>query len=132
MNKFALKQIEEIVGKLKIYKLLVNNQCEFDEFEKQIEREASFSSELLTIQARLHDIAGCKLLPKEKFRDITPKKESVKEYEIKTRHLRIYIFHEEKTGRVIVCGGKKPSQKKDIGHFRRIKSEYFKQQNKKS
>ena len=132
MNNFVLVEIEEIIGQLKIYKLMVNNNCEFDEFEKQIELEASHSSELTTIQTRLYDIAAGKLLPKEKFRNITPKKEMVKEYEIKTRHLRLYLFHEEKTGRIIVCGGKKTSQKKDINHFRRIKNEYFNQQNKKS
>jgi len=127
MNKFALKHIEEIVGQLKIFKLVVNNHCEYDEFEKQIILEASYSSELRTIQARLQDVAELRLLPKEKFRNITPKKETVKEYEIKTRHLRVYLFHEDKTGRVIVCGGKKGSQQADIKRFRRIKKEYFKQ-----
>lgn len=125
MNKFALKHIDEIVGQIKIFKLMVNNCCEYDEFEKQIEKEGSYTSELVTIQARLQEIADCKLLPKEKFRNITPKKELVKEYEIKTRHLRVYLFHEEKTGRVIVCGGKKVTQQKDMNHFRRIKKEYF-------
>lgn len=132
MINFTLKRIEEIVGKLKLFKLLVNDRCEYDEFEKQIKAEASHSSELMTIQARLYDVAELRLLPKEKFRDITPKKEMIKEYEIKTKHLRVYLFHEEKTGRVIVCGGKKTNQQKDISHFRRIKKEYFNQQNRKS
>jgi putative component of toxin-antitoxin plasmid stabilization module len=130
MYNFTLKPIEEVVGRLKIFKLLVNNLSEYDEFEKQIKSEASLSSELLTIQARLYDIAECRLLPKEKFRNITPKKETEKEYEIKTSHLRIYLFHEEKTGRIIVCGGKKGSQKKDIAHFRRIKKEYVNNKSK--
>jgi len=34
MNKFALKEIKEICGKLKIHKLLINGKCEFDEFEE--------------------------------------------------------------------------------------------------
>ncbi len=126
MNRFALKYIDEIVGRIKIFKLLVNNCCEYDEFERQIETESSYRSELITIQARLQDVADGKLLPKEKFRNITPKKDLVKEYEIKTRHLRVYLFHEEKTGRIIVCGGKKITQAKDINHFRRIKKEYLK------
>ena len=84
MSRFALKQIDEIVGRFKIFKLLVNNRCEYDEFERQIETEGSYSSELVTIQTRLQEIADGKLLPKEKFRNITPKKELVKEYEIKT------------------------------------------------
>jgi putative component of toxin-antitoxin plasmid stabilization module len=125
MNKFALKHIDEIVGRLKIFKLLVNNRSEYDEFERKIEKEGTYISELVTIQARLHDIADGKLLPKEKLRNITPKKELVKEYEIKTRHLRVYLFHEENTGRVIVCVGKKTTQQKDINHFRRIKREYL-------
>jgi putative component of toxin-antitoxin plasmid stabilization module len=127
MTTFALKYIDEVAGKVKIFKLLVNNKCEFDEFENQVQTEGSYSSELVTIQTRLQDIADGKLLPREKFRNITPKKDFIKEYEIKTRHLRVYLFHEEKTGRVIVCGGKKVTQDKDIGHFRRIKNEYFDQ-----
>lgn len=125
MSRFALKQIDEIVGRFKIFKLLVNHRCEYDEFERQIETEGSYSSELVTIQTRLQEIADGKLLPKEKFRNITPKKELVKEYEIKTRHLRVYLFHEENTGKVVVCGGKKTTQQKDIDHFRRIKKEYL-------
>jgi len=125
MSRFALKQIDEIVGRFKIFKLLVNIRCEYDEFERQIETEGSYSSELVTIQTRLQEIADGKLLPKEKFRNITPKKELVKEYEIKTRHLRVYLFHEENTGKVVVCGGKKTTQQKDINHFRRIKKEYL-------
>lgn len=125
MYIFALKYIVEITGRLKIFKLLVNNKCEYDEFEEQVQTESSYSTELVTIQTRLQDIADGKLLPKEKFRNITPKKEMVKEYEIKTRHLRVYLFHEEKTGKVIVCGGKKITQLKDMNHFRRIKKEYL-------
>jgi putative component of toxin-antitoxin plasmid stabilization module len=127
MSIFAIKYIEEIVGRIGIFKLVVNNHCEYDEFEFQIETEGSYSSELITIQARLQDIANGLLLPKEKFRNITPRKAVVKEYEIKSRHLRVYLFHEEKIGRVIVCGGKKGTQAKDIAHFRRIKKEYFNQ-----
>ena len=66
-----------------------------------------------------------KLSEKTKFRDITPKNASNKEYEIKTHHLRVYLFHDKNIGRVIVCGGKKGTQKADIKHFRNIKKEYF-------
>lgn len=127
MYTFALKEIKEINGRLKIFKLFIDGACEYDQFEKEIENEGNLKSELITIIARLHDIADLKSLPEKKFRDITPRKESNKEYEIKTHHLRLYLFHEKNTGRVIVCGGKKGSQKSDIKHFRKIKAEYFKQ-----
>ena len=127
MHTFALKNIEEITGKVKIYKLLIDGSCEYDDFEKTIESEGNLTSELRTIVVRLHEIADLKALPQTKFKDITPKNESNKEYEIKTHHLRVYLFHEKKTGRIIVCGGKKGTQESDIKYFRRIKKEYFKQ-----
>lgn len=127
MHNFALKEIEDIKGKLKIFKLLIDETCEFDEFEKRIETDGNLKSELTSIVTRLHEMADLKSLPEKKFRDITPKNNNNKEYEIKTRHLRVYLFHEKTTGRVIVCGGKKGTQKDDIRHFRKIKQEYFNQ-----
>ncbi len=128
MYTFALKEIEEIKGKLRLYKLIINGTCEYDEFEKGIETEGNLKSELLTVVARMHEIADLKSLPKEKFKDITPpRKETIKEYEIKTKHLRVYMFHDKSTGRIIVCGGKKGTQPSDIKHFRNIKKEYFNQ-----
>ncbi len=125
MSTFAIQEIKEINGRLKIFKLFINGTCEYDEFEKEIETEGNLKSELRTIITRLYEIADMKLLPQNKFKDITPKKENNKEYEIKTHHLRIYLFHDKNTGRVIVCGGKKGTQRADINHFRKIKHEYF-------
>ena len=68
MYTFALKEIEEIKGRLKIYKLLVDGECSFDKFEKEIEKEGNLKSELTTIQTRLYEIADGKSLPETKFR----------------------------------------------------------------
>jgi len=127
MHTFALQEIKEIKGRLKIFKLLIDGTCGYDEFEKEIETEGNLKSELTTIETRLHEIADLKSLPQTKFRDITPKNGTNKEYEIKTHHLRVYLFHEKNTGRIIVCGGKKGTQKADIKHLRKIKDEYFNQ-----
>lgn len=127
MHIFALNEISEIRGKLKFFKLLVDGICAYNVFEEEIIKEANFKSELTTIVTRMHEIADLKSLPKNKFRDITRKKDNIKEYEIKTKHLRVYLFHEKNTGRVIVCGGKKGNQKADIEHFRNIKKEYLNQ-----
>ncbi len=127
MYTFALKEITEIKGKLKIFKLLVNGKCEYDEFERDIEAEGNLKSELITIETRLHEIADLNSLPQTKYKDITPPKTINKEYEIKTHHLRVYLFQDKNTGRIIVCGGKKGSQNSDIKHFRKIKKEYLSQ-----
>ena len=127
MYTFALHEITEIKGKLKFFKLLVNGSCEFEEFEKEIINQGNLITELTTLITRMHEIADLKTLPKNKFRDITLKNDNIKEYEIKTKHLRVYLFHEKNTGRVIVCGGKKGTQQSEIKHFRNIKKEYLKQ-----
>ncbi|WP_047451889.1 hypothetical protein [Alistipes sp. ZOR0009] len=129
MNTFALHKIEEIVGRLEVFKLTVDGECEYDSFEREVEAEGSYLSELTTIQVRLQEMAELKSLPDTKFKDITPEKEKVKEYEVKTKHLRVYLLHDVPNGRVIVCAGKKTSQKKDIKHFREVKKRYL--ENKK-
>jgi putative component of toxin-antitoxin plasmid stabilization module len=127
MYTFALNKINEIEGKLKFYKLLVNGNCEFDLFWKQCEADGNLKSELLQIQSRMQQLANLKTMPADKHKDITPKNDLVKEYEIKTKHLRVYMFHDKENGRVIVSGGKKTTQPKDITHFRNVKKEYFNQ-----
>lgn len=47
MSIFALKYVEEVVGKIKIFKLVVNNHCEYDEFESQITTEESFIKDII-------------------------------------------------------------------------------------
>ncbi|OFX31693.1 MAG: hypothetical protein A2X08_15985 [Bacteroidetes bacterium GWA2_32_17] len=92
MPKFALKEIKEIYGKIKVFKLYINDKCEFEEFEKSIIKESNMKSELITIQARLQEMADLKSLLFTKFKDITPQKEMNKEYEIKTNNLRVYLY----------------------------------------
>ena len=53
-------------------------------------------------------------LPKSKFRLIEGHGINCKVYEAKSGIIRLYLFHEENTGRVIVTGGKKGNQKEDI------------------
>lgn len=122
---FALIEVKEIVGKLKFYKLLINNTCEFDLFCEQCIKDGNLKSEIIQLQARMQQIADLNTLPIEKYRDITPKKDPIKEYEIKTKHLRAYLFHDKENGRVIVSCGKKTTQKADISSFRKTKKEYF-------
>ncbi|MCX6162792.1 MAG: hypothetical protein NTV87_15845 [Ignavibacteriae bacterium] len=98
--------------------------CFFDDFEKQIEREGTYNGELDTIQARMMQISNLQTLPKEKFKDITPGKDAVKEYEIKTKNLRVYLI-KDVHGSVVVLGGKKANQKSDIKKFRNLKKGYL-------
>lgn len=129
MITFVLKKIVEIEGKVSFYKLIMNETCEFDLFWEEIEKDGNLKGELLKIQTLMSEISDNKSLPQQKFRNITPKKENVTEYEIKTKHLRVYLFQEKHTGKIIVSGGKKTTQKKDIKHFRKLKKQYFQSKN---
>lgn len=120
MPKFAVEKINEIDGYVLFYALRVDNRCAFDEFCTQIRQEGTYSKELNTIQTRMQEISERKTLPVTKFRPL-----GNKEYEIKTKHLRVYLFQEEQTGKIIVCAGKKTTQRKDIKHFRLLKAAYL-------
>lgn len=125
MSIFTLEEIKAVQGKYKFFKLVKDGVCEFDSFEHEIEKTTSYLSELRTVYAYFDLVANLHSLPHTKFKDITPNKEVVKEYEFKTKHLRIYAIHEKETGKVIICAGKKNSQESDIKHFRAIKKSYL-------
>ena len=123
MAKFALQKISLIKGRVHFAKLEVDGLCPFDIFCEEIKNEGNLQSQLNTIYSRIEQIANLQRLPRNKFRDITPKKESVKEFEIKTADLRVYLIKEE--SHIIVVGGKKNTQKSDISKFRSIKNKYL-------
>ena len=126
MSNYSLNEIEGIEGKQSIYKLHIDELCMFDEFEEEIEKKGQYEEELYAIYSLMEDVADNKLLPKEKFRDITiNKKEKFKEYEFKSKHLRVYAI-KAPDGKVVIMGGYKNRQKKDIKKFRSIKNKYIK------
>lgn len=125
---FALKKIESVVGKQVFYDLVINGISQQDQFNKTISNNPQLLAEKRVILAYMNCISNLQLLPKNKFRDITPKKNDSKEYEIKTKHLRVYLFHLEKSGKIAALWGFKTSQKSDIERFRKMKKDYFNQQ----
>jgi len=122
MPSFALKPIPEITGVQRVYKLVINNECEWDVFfAEQI--EGNNSKDLMKIQSILTQYSSLMRLPKGKFRDITPHKDRTKEFECKAGLLRVYLF-KASNGSIIVFGGLKGNQVTDIKRFRGIKRKY--------
>lgn len=58
------------------------------------------------------------------FKDVTPPKALVKEYEFKDGDLRVYGISKF-GGKVIIMGGYKNRQKKDYRTFRSLKEQYL-------
>jgi putative component of toxin-antitoxin plasmid stabilization module len=130
MLNFVIHHIGEIPGRIKIFKLQVDGLIPYDVFEEAIKRDGNFEKELINVQAILKQYAEMKGLPDKKFKPLQGCTDAYTEFEIKTKNLRVYLFKEEKTGSIIVCGGKKNTQRKDISEFLRLKRGYIKSKQK--
>jgi|JTFP01.1.fsa_nt_gb hypothetical protein len=131
MRNFELKKFESIVGKQDFYDLKINGLSQYEEFNKIINTDyLAYKTEVFTMFSYMDLVSNLKTLPKTKFREITPKKDNIKEYEIKSKHIRVYLFHVENSGKIVAYWGLKKNQKENIISFRKIKKEYIDQLNK--
>lgn len=124
MLNFALIEIDSIKGNQKFFKLKKDDKIPFDEFVK--DALENYKIEVLKIYALMDLVANNKTLPNTKFKVISNKGDKPKEYEFKTKHLRVYAIHDEHTGKIIITGGYKNEQQQDINKFRNLKQLYLK------
>jgi pyruvate/2-oxoacid:ferredoxin oxidoreductase alpha subunit len=75
----------------------------------------------------MDSISNLNRLPATKFKEIQgrPFGDNTKEYEIKKKPYRVYLF-KDADGNIIVFGSTKSSQNRDIKRLRAIKNEYIK------
>lgn len=126
MPNFALIKIDAISGKQVFEKLVVDKICLFDEFENSISSSNKYKNELSSIYNYMEQLANGASLPNTKFKDITPDKEKVKEYEFRSKNLRVYAIKKD-NGKIVILGGKKSYQLKDLRKFRSLKKQYLEQ-----
>lgn len=126
MSKFALQNIDAVQGKQSFEKLLVDGVAPFDTFENTLEKK--YKKNLAKIYFYMDEVANNRALPCTKFKDVTPKKESVKEYEFKDGDLRVYAISKF-GGKIIILGGYKNHQDKDYIKFRSLKKQYIESEN---
>lgn len=122
MPKFALSKVKTINAKQAVHELEIDGVKVLNAFENQL-TGTSFQSEYKTLLTYIEYAANNGSLPATKFKDITPKGEVVKEYEFKSKHLRIYAI-KASNGKIIVLCGLKKNQKSDITSFRSIKKQF--------
>lgn len=123
MHTYSTIVMEEIHGsKCAFFKLKENDRCFFDEFENEMTENNM--NELKKIIALMDLHANGYLLPLEKFRNIKDKKYPEIFWEFKTKHLRVYTVCIDK-GKVVIIGGTKNTQVKDIKRFKRIAIEFL-------
>lgn len=122
MPTFALQKIEAIRGKQEFDKLIVDGKCPFDEFEKSL--EVQFKAEMGGIYHYMEDVANLKSVAPKKFHFYDEGKNGVREFEFKSKHLRVYGITKP-NGKIIITGGTKAKQKVEQGEFRRLKNLYL-------
>jgi hypothetical protein len=123
MSKFALTEITTVKGKQKFYKLIKDGTCEFDKFEEEAVK--NYPKELNSLYHRMDEISRGELLPETQKRKIKGKIKSISEYEVKTKNLRVYYFIEKNTGNIVIIGGYKKNQIKDISRSEIIIKSYL-------
>ncbi len=122
MSTFALKNIDAVVGKQTFDKLIVDGVSLLDEFEDNV--EDIYKSEIPGLYASMNQIANLKSLPQTKFHPYSDGTDGCREFEFKSKHLRIYAI-EKPGGKIVVLGGTKANQDKDQSKFRKIKEQYL-------
>ncbi len=122
MPNFEIRNIDAVNGKQKFYKLIKDGTCQIDDFENNLEE--AYKPELKTIYAYMDQVANLKSLPQTKFHFYNKDKGGFREFEFKSKHLRVYgIVIDE--GKLVILGGTKANQANDTTIFRRIKKEYI-------
>lgn len=125
MPIFALRKIESIRGKQDFDKLIVDDRCPFDDFEASLEEQ--YKSEMAGIYHYMQDVADLKSLPENKFHYYDKhqkRKGDIREFEFKSKHLRVYGITKP-NGKIIITGGTKAKQKLEQNEFRKLKRQYL-------
>lgn len=125
MPTFALKKVEAVQAKQELDELVIDGIGQLELFEREIkQKHERYLTELQMLLLYVEYAANGQSLSETKFRDITPSGESVKEYEFKSKHLRVYAI-KKPNGKIVVLGGLKTTQKADFRRLRSLKSQYL-------
>lgn len=124
MRKFALIDIDQVKGKIKFRKLVIDDRCLFDDFCDSFKSRRDLSK-LRRIFMIMELVANIRRLGSSMFRELKRENnDNIKDYEIKVKPYRVYFFKDE-CNNIVVLGGTKGSQSRDIKKLRSIKKDFF-------
>ncbi|WEK34892.1 MAG: hypothetical protein P0Y53_20585 [Candidatus Pseudobacter hemicellulosilyticus] len=135
MNRFVTRKLSNVRGLQSIEQLVILQEQQsvsaiypediagvWDIYERQLEDR--YAGSFRGLEAIMNRVANLQTVSRYKFKDITPSRELVKEYEFKYQDLRAYAI-KIANGKLVVLAGFKNSQKADISKFRRLKELYL-------
>ncbi len=122
MPKFGFEKIKVVTGRQNnVLQLSVDEISQLDEFEKEL-AGTQYLSQLRSLLTWIDYYSNTGKLPENKFKELKKdKKEKVKEFEFRTKDLRLYGIMGD-GGRIIIFCGYKSSQVVDLKKFRLLKS----------
>ena len=123
MRRIELKRLEVIEGRQTFEKMILDGRDLLEEFERSLEER--YRSEMRTIYAWMQMVADLRPVPGTRYHAISDGNDGFREYEFKSKHLRIYAFT-KLDGKIVVMGGKKNRQRRDIKRFKELKRLYIK------
>lgn len=125
MSTFALRKVEVVKAKQELDELVIDGVGQLAAFEELLATDyKQYISEFRTMLTYVEYAANGNTLPDTRFKDVTPTGVLIKEYEFKSKHLRLYAI-KQLNGKVIVLGGLKTTQKSDFKRFRSLKELYL-------
>ncbi len=125
MNRFAFLEMEEVVGKIKFFKLSIDGDIEYDEFENTCKANPKDMDSLVGILRYMNRKSNLEKVPPGKYKSLDNKGENLKTFEFKKDNLRVYGMTRP-GGKIIVFGAKKGTQNKDIKRIKSIAKEIIK------
>ena len=114
--------------KISVFELFRYGESLFKPFVDEIEKDGNLFDKLAGAIRIIEETSNLNRYPKTKFREIQGHKLKCKVFEAKSGQIRLYLFHEENTGRIIITGGLKGNQKKDIKSILKTIKEYNEEQ----
>ena len=87
-------------------------------------KKEKYKPEKNTMFTYMDWVANLRSAPKAKFKELKGYEDGVKEYEFRSKHLRIYVF-DHPNSKIVVLGGHKNDQGADIGRFRSLKRQFI-------
>jgi hypothetical protein len=123
-NQDALK-IQAEIDMLEAKGEAVSYQGEFEKYEDAL--PPRYKASCARIVGNMNRVSNMQNLPLSKYKEVTPAKESVKEYEYKYEDLRAWTI-KTPYGQLILHGGFKSTQPEGFRAFRSLKEKYLKSQ----
>jgi hypothetical protein len=120
---FVVEELPAVSDIILFSKLTRNGVCGWDEFFAKYAK--SHKSDLIRIQGILQQVARTLHLPGKKWHPLGKPDGEAREFEAKSGDLRLYAV-KLSSGYVVIIGGIKGNQKRDIRRLRTIKDEYLK------